>query len=561
MSAQVSTATPQVALLPRLGPQPAGAAWVALALLLSAWVLLLPASASPFSSLPGDPDFPDVGGVVNYHWAVHTHGLVGITHSRLVGYPAIVDRLVLNGFPLDALASWPMVRLLGWPGGFTLYLVGTLWALGLSVAWLAGRWWRSPLAALAAGLVVQASGTVTHELQCGRSVHVFGFVFVPLALGLYLDAVRTGSARVGALAGLAAGASALAYWYFGFFVALPLGLAALLAARERFRVLRPTLAMLLALAALLALPLSYTLANLGDQPGMDLAFDSVVVRRGKEFPLVQLLDDLALQHKDILGGTWSLRPIALALIALGVARSRVRRWVLPARIRLPSGIEIPGAFALMLDIPILERLWWPTRALFLAALGSSLVLAGGLSWLEQRRGGRWIAGLTVVLLLVEATLLLPQLPLSRVPAPTAERLATYAAAQGPALVLPSPSGYLRNDSQILVDQVFHGRPLVNWVMHPDDSNAPQAVREAVRTSMLEGLYACERAPGGDQEDREATWDSLQRMGIQEVYLDMDFLGSQREALLDLYLACIVGHLGPPARRDPSFEVYRPPEAL
>ena len=197
--------------LPRLGPAPGHRLAVAAGLLLSAWVVVLPASAAPWRLLPGDPGHTDIGATVSYHWLVHTTGLLGAMHSRLLGFPLIFDRTVLNGFPLDVLVSWPLLKLFGWPAGYTFFFVLEFWLLGLSMAWLAGRWWRSPLAALVAGVAIQTSGAFTAEIIEGRTAQTFGAIFLAPSLGLYARALLTGRHRDAALAGLAVGLAMLTY--------------------------------------------------------------------------------------------------------------------------------------------------------------------------------------------------------------------------------------------------------------------------------------------------------------------------------------------------------------
>ena len=50
---------------------------------------------------------------MNYHWLVQTMGLSGASDSTMLMYPTIVDRIVIDGLPLDALVSAPLTAVFG----------------------------------------------------------------------------------------------------------------------------------------------------------------------------------------------------------------------------------------------------------------------------------------------------------------------------------------------------------------------------------------------------------------------------------------------------------------
>ncbi len=554
-----TSARPGPALLPRLGPGPGRWPAISALLVLSAWIVALPASARPWSLIPGDPTHTDVGATISFHWLIHTVGLLGSMHSRLLGYPLAVDRVVMNGFPLDVLVSTPLVKALGMPAGYTLFYVFELWLLGMSMAWLAGRWWRSPQGAAVAGVVAQTAGVVTMELEQGRTAQVFGAALLPLALGFFARALLDGQRRDAVAAGIVTGLAMLSYWYFGWFFGLALGALIPLALLERRRALLPCLWAGLAAVLVIALPLAYTLRGLEEQTGMHVTMSTIVSRRGKDIRLAELVQGLGLTWKQLLGGEYSLRPIILLLCGLGAWKARARRLAAPLLwmgvgtfsalgtwLFLPGSVRIPASFALTLNLPFLCRLLWPQRSLFLVAPAVALLAAGGTAALLRRFPRLALATwLLPVLVLTEAFALLPQLPLDSTEAAPSARAIAIGTGAGPALVLPSSSGYLRDDALILVDQVQHGRPLANWTMHPSDTNAPKAFRDFVSHGELGYLYNCEIDKNISPDDFPwSSGPSLAQIGIRDVYLDVDFLedlGARGRA----YVTCVARLLGEP----------------
>ena len=85
-----------------------------------ATLLMAPALLHLGSALPGRPGLADLPGTVNFHWLIQEHGLQSAGRSSMLMFPAQLDRILLDGVPLDAFASWPFTALFGWPGGFTV---------------------------------------------------------------------------------------------------------------------------------------------------------------------------------------------------------------------------------------------------------------------------------------------------------------------------------------------------------------------------------------------------------------------------------------------------------
>jgi hypothetical protein len=555
-----------MALLPRLGPLPVGMAKIAAALLVSAIILLLPASLPPFEHYPGYDDFPDLPGTVQNHWLLHTLGLVGMTHCRMQMYPATIDMVVLNGFPLDALASWPLAALLGWPAGFVVFNVLTLWAVGLSSAWLAGRWWGSAQAALVAGIAHQFAAPLLRELAYGRTTQVFGAIFAPLALGMLILAVTTTSRRRAAAAGVLLALSALTWWFSGFFYGLGLLCVLALAAAERAeRLPMLTITFAAACLAVVALPVAYTAGGLSNQGGLDASLWSLVEHGSEELPLARLLerrDITSNLHQGIVGLTplWWILP----LLALS---GRPRRWLILALwsvlglllaagpwLALPGNVLLPGPFALVPDVPLLRRLWWPDRALLLLMPAAAVLAGGGAVALSRR--WRWAGMVAGPLLIVEAFIALPNLPMPTTEGTPSARAVALAEGSGPVLVLPQGSTRYKRAHRSLLDQLHHGRPLVNGSMPPDSETAPPVFRRLSDLPVLQQLYDCaeEGEPFRFPGSRQAALAVLVRFGVSEVVVDMDALERSGEDPV-IYLRCVESMLGEPDETRGPYQVY------
>jgi len=242
--------------------------------------------------------------------------------------------------------------------------------------------------------------------------------------------------------------------------------------------------------------------------------------------------------------------LALGWVGVGFVLALGVQWP------LPGGAQLPCPFLLLSTLPLVRRFWWPRRMLFLAALGAAMLVGGGAARLLARWPSRALPFLAALVLLGEAFVVLPQLPLPVTDARPSTRAVILARGSGPLLVLPSPAGHLRRDTTALIDQVHHGRPLADWVMHPDDGNVPPAWRKMVHSTALWPLFACEREGGGGTEQDAEGLVSLRDIGITEVYVDTEAVGDDPERAAR-YLACIEGNLGPPQRTEGPFQVYSP----
>lgn len=571
-------ASRSLSLVPRLGPMPANARWVPLVLLVSALVVLSPASLSPLEWYVGNPAYPDAAGTVWFHWLVHEVGVGGLTHTRVQMFPLVIDMLVLNGFPLDALASAPFGWVFGWPAGYGVYQIAVIWALGGATAWLAGRWWRSAEAACVAGVACQCAAPILREMAFGRSTQAFGAIFVPLSFGFFALALVEQRRRDALLAGVFTACCALSYWYFGFFCGLGIAVLVILAMLEGLPWVRSVVAFTVAAAVIAALPMLYTVQSLAaQQGGMEATLFTLIHFGDSDIRLIDLLEE-----RDALGasieGVLGITPFVVLLATLGAVGNRLRRWTAPVGWTVVGGLfslgpilvwmgddPLPGPFALVPSLPVLRRLWWPDRSLLIVAPAVALLAGGGAERLIALTRGKaprlpqLVACLLATGLLVEAWVALPNLPMpvtSSVPSAGTRALQQ---GTGPVLVLPQAGGPYLHNRTILLDQTFHERPLVNGLMPPEGTTAPADYRNFSSTPAMAHLYNCATSFDRFRGDARSALLPLQRAGIREVYVDLAVLdaGAAGSAA---YIACVQSLLGPPTSVRGPYEVWTLPSA-
>ena len=523
-------------------------------------------------ALPGQPGLADLPGTVNYHWLIERFGLFDATESRMLMFPSQVNRLVIDGFPLDALITAPLSKVLGWPAGFSVAVWLSFLCLGLAHAWLGKVWWGSERAALVGGVLAQLSPYLVREVVDGRPTQLFGAIFLPLAIGLCLRAVHSRPARLGLLSGGMVGLSALSYWYYGVFCALSLAVVLLMAQGSGLRVGRTVLWVGAGAAAVAGLPVLYTLQSVGDMPGIRTAWSDPVLHGSEWVALVQILE-----FRDLGASVVEDRVLAAqALVAAGLVAclrlESIRHTIAPlfmglTALLLAAGptismfgiLDVPGPFHIFRMSDALSRLWWPDRALVMLVPAVSLLGAGGFCALLGRYAppGRQrvaLLGLTLALVL-EAFLVIPGLPIPVAWGGETAVSRALAAGEGPVLILPIGHGESEPDMQMLIDQVHHGRPLVNGPMVPGSSAAPQAFRDFAESAPIEAMLACEA--GRVLPVQPSEWARLRDAGIIEIVLDP----ARARALPGdgaRYESCIQALLGPPAAADPTLQHYAIP---
>jgi len=511
--------------------------WVVLTQLVVAVVILGPVWHAPGAVLPGISGLADLPGTVNMHWLVHERGLLGAAHSRLLMFPMTVDRLVIDGFPLDALASGPFINELGWPLGFNVFITTCLALVGCATAWLAQSWWGDARAAVVAGVMAQCNPFLLRELAYGRPTQIFGAIFLPIALLLMHRAIMTERVWPALGAGVAVGLGALSYWFYGFFFALAVAMILLLAALDRRPFLRPTIISGAGALGTAALPAAYAMGNLDAHPSATLSWDQVVHHGGEDLPLNELLEMRDLSSAIQIEGALSMQLLAFALIALALWRGGAKRWGLPVlmvltglilaegpKLSLSGGSSFTGPFALLGEVPGLRRLWWPDRALILLMPAMALLAGGGAALIARRahRISSVIALGLAMAVLVEAHFAISNLPVQTTLATVSERAELLARGRGPVLILPIGSGAAQPDATMLTDQIHHGRPLVNGPMPPQSSTAPAGYRDFTQSIGLSHFTLCE-TDHHSQPPRDPTviFKHLRAHGIREVYVDMD----------------------------------------
>ncbi len=544
--------------------------------LVVAAIICAPALAHPSLALPGKAGLADLPGTVNFHWLVQERGLLQAAHSRLLMYPASIDRIILDGFPLDALFSWPFLTVFGWPAGFTFFVFACFAAIGLSTAWLAKAWWGSPTAAVIAGVVAQCNPYLIREVMDGRPTQLFGAIFLPLCLGFLLKSIAHERVQDGLAAGVFLGLGALSYWYYGVFFSICAGLLLAPAAWRNPRKLLLMAPLALGTIFICGGPALYTAAASQSMPGLDMAWTDEVVHGNSSMMLSQLIDLRDLGNTIQTDRVMTAQLFVFGLCILACFRSPVRRWTAPLVIlgcaitlaagpsmTLFNGPDLPGPFHIFNLTGVLRRMWWPDRALVMAIPAISLLAAGGANWLQQRhfkhRLPWWGActGITI-LVLTEAFITMPGLPMPTTWGASTDRSTLLAEASGPVLILPLGSGLDEPDARMLVDQIHHGRPLVNGPMPPSSSTAPSSYSSFTQTPGLSHLSDCETNPNTTAPiNREEAFRNLRAYGIDTVYLDIE-LADKVAAGGQAYRSCIETLLNTAQSSSGSLWIYAVP---
>jgi len=436
-----------------------------------------------------------------------------------------------------------------------------LFGLGLSTAWLAQEWWQKPEVGWIAGGVAQLHPFLIRELADGRSTQLFAAIFVPLCFGFALRSMRRGCIRSGLVAGLLWGLGTLAYWFNGAFIGLGL-LAIVLGVGPR----RPTvvLAWLSTLMLTIVGPLIRVVSSGAEMPGKGVSWSDMVTHGDNPLPLWQLIEFRDLGATIMSERVLAAQGLLLCCCIYVLMKQPRERWLLPlswlgtallfaAGPRIGIGtFTLPGPFALFELTEWTQRLWWPERALVLAVPATALLVAGGIEHLSQRL--KLKTGVIGLLLLAEAFWVIPGLPLQTTWGTSSAHTALLRSSEGPALILPLGSGGTQPNARMLIDQIHHGRALVNGPMPYTSSTAPTAYKRQIQSKALAGLVACETDPLADPQP--LTWAALEALGLKEVYLDPQ-LASQLPHGATAYRACIDAVLGSAETSDSTLITYRP----
>jgi hypothetical protein len=266
-------------------------------------------------------------------------------------------------------------------------------------------------------------------------------------------------------------------------------------------------------------------------------------------------------------------------IALGLLLA-LGPWV-----KLPGGLLLPGPQLGLMDAAVLRRMWWPYRALLLAAPAVALLAAGGAARLH--RGLPWLQGLAArvfarlqemevshavyrrwipralphlgyllaALLLVEAFVAQPKLPLVSMPFVMSDAARALARGKGPALVLPFGRTPMRKDTTMYVDQIHHRRPLLNSPTFPHASLVTVRMRRSPTWAALDYLGLCEVNPNakGHKKDFDRAMAGLRQVGLTAVHVQM--IAVQAAKTREPYLRCIERMLGSSYTTAGPYRVY------
>lgn len=543
--------------------------WVAGVQVAVATLLLGPALAHPGSALPGQSGMADLPGTVNFHWLVQTQTLQELRESSMVMYPSKMDRLLLDGMPFDALASLPFTAALGWPAGFTVFVWLSFVALGLTSAWFARGWWGHAGAAAIAGVVAQTQPYLIRELMNGRPTQVFGTIFLPLCLGYTIRALTHHKRRDAVLAGVSWGLGTLAYWYYGAFFGVCI-VALLLVAHFQQKLTKELVFEISAgLMAVILIPLAYVLNSTAKIPGQGSDWSTPITHGNHLMLLEEIIDHRDLGSSILHEQVMALQIVVAILTLLAIKSYHRRMWTLPA-IWLGAGVifamgpnlgnfDIPGPFALFELTELTARMWWPDRALVMAVPAFALLAAGGAKYVLDRWApdsrARW-AHLIAVALLIEAFVVIPGLPLPVTWGAASPQSEVLARGEGPVLILPVLTGGEQPDARMLIDQMNHGRPLINGPMPYTSTTAPESYQERMKSIGLAPLLNCESSPKAKRRiQTPKIIQSLRAFDLTEVYLDEN-LSKRFMKDVDAYRMCIAETLQVKGVRTGPFTIFK-----
>lgn len=535
-------------------------------------------------------DGVDTHGTAWFYWMVDQALAQGgtLTRTELLYWPWGKDLHVQTGTNvLDALLAVPLRRLLGpVPGTNATWLVALL-ATWLAARALVRRVTREPLAVEVAAVLLALGPPVLFELGEGRPTQAILLLPVLCLLALFETARRPGLWAPVA-AGVTLAATGYQYWFYAVFIglaALSAGLVVTARAAPPQRL--PTLgrhALAALVAALLVLPTVLPMlrgVSGGQVPGLldvdtwTWAHQSPRTTEGQAIgiwswqPLAGRTGMLMLHPEGGLALSPYVRlvtPLLLALVAAGLACARrPRAWLLAALLPLSvvavgptlvvGGWSLPNppVYLAMEALPFLRRLWWPARALLIAAVPASLALA---LLLARARAAGPLPGRLAAVGLVALHLgvayrdeLLP-VPTWDATPPAGQRCM----AQGPVgAVVELPWG---GSQRGLAWQSAHGRPLLGGLAEGNSSLVPPETRQLIAEDpLLQRLVFISDGvplPRGRARQPVRARSRLDDLGVVYAVVRRDELeadASRDAALVDL--------LGQPVYQDARTSIFAP----
>jgi hypothetical protein len=488
--------------------------------ILIAFGMTAPVWVAAGPSLVGYWPATDLAGSVWAHWWAASaigHGtnpFMGTASFFPIGVAPVMQYNLL-----DAILDAPLIWLAGPRIGYNLSCVLALTTTGMGAHILAKTAGCGRAGALFAAVAIESSSAIALELFAGRISQVM-IVFLLLALAGVMRLIQTkSSARFAAMVGLAAAATALVYWYFGF----ALILASMILLLINRSTLQPKHWKALGIAGVvglsLTLPLALDLLNQWDSlPGVNRGGGNT--ESGREIA--------------IKNGRWWLWPliapgklhghqiglITLALVgwAIRTRTTQIKSWLYVAAAGWvlamgpvlngwsgPTNIPLP--FGWMMDyVPTFDRMWWPRRFEILTTIGLTIVAAKGLDdWLKDRKRPHLWLFAALLLSLIDAPLRSGIMPIqASKPPPISSAL--YAPVDGPILSTPiHPAGNLSN--RLLWAQTIHGQSTLNGDGEHIKGHQSEKFQTWMRQSrVLQALFTLDRT--GHVEDEITPADVL-----------------------------------------------------
>lgn len=534
----------------------------------------------------------DGQGTAWFYWAVDDALKRGaaLTHTDRMFWPWGKDLHLHTGTNiLDALAAVPFRRLLGDVLGTNIF-----WILGILATWGMSRTllrnftdqplFREPLAAILA-----VGPPVLLDMGEGRPTQAILFLPVLFFWALWRTGTRPGLGWP-ILTGLALAASGYQYWFYAIFAgaaALGHGLVATVqAGRDRGKGVLLRHALAAAVATLAVAPAALSLvagAQTGKVPGLlftrnwGMASQATYTLEGATVSMLTwqpLLSNTGWSTMHPQGGQVFLRyvaldhPLLLLLVILGVAsagaaRARLVGILLPLVLFAVGPTLVFGDIALpnypfiwLLDaFPFMRRLWWPARALPIAAIPAAIAVVYAL---HRLRAWRPLAGRAVAFSLAPLWALLTwSETLAPIPTWDPTPPAGYRClAEGPeGAILELPWGVSQTG---LPWQAAHGRPLVGGMAEGNPSLVPTKTGDLFRADPLFQkavlLTAEGTAPRGPIRSTNSSENGqkLQDIGVVYIVIKRDDLSVDPERDEELRQL-----LGKPVYQDARTLIYAP----
>ena len=158
--------------------------------------------------------------------------------------------------------------------------------------------------------------------------------------------------------------------------------------------------------------------------------------------------------------------------------------------------------------------------------------------------------------MLEAFIAIPGLPLPVTWGDVSPQSQVLEQGSGPVLILPIGSGESQPDARMLIDQMQHGRPLINGPMPHSSSTAPAEYRKRVRSMALAPFIVCESNPKALKMPKtNEIIAALQALDLNVVYLDTGLVKRfMRDP--DTYQRCVENVLNIQAEAAGPFMVFR-----